>query len=223
MIPDGVAYTVTKILEQNVLYGTGTRANFGRPAAGKTGTTDDHADAWFCGYLPNLAGDRLGRLPAGRDPDAERARHRGRRRQLPGRDLAPVHGAGDAVLARRRTSRCRGPIRTGRRSQQGQYDIVDQSRHDDLTTTTTTTGDDQRGDDDRTDAADDRPRAGDDAERDHPRRADDDGAGDDRAAADDDRPPPTTIAAAAGDDRGDDDAAGPRRPRDARLRRLALA
>jgi penicillin-binding protein 1A len=54
VIPDGVAYTVTKILEQNVQYGTGTRANFGRPAAGKTGTTDDHADAWFCGYLPNL-------------------------------------------------------------------------------------------------------------------------------------------------------------------------
>src|SRR6185312_8161209 len=53
-IPDGVAYTVTKILEQNMLYGTGTRAYFGRPAAGKTGTTDDHADAWFCGYLPNL-------------------------------------------------------------------------------------------------------------------------------------------------------------------------
>ncbi len=54
VIPDGVAYTVTQILEQNVQYGTGTRANFGRPAAGKTGTTDDHADAWFCGYLPNL-------------------------------------------------------------------------------------------------------------------------------------------------------------------------
>ncbi len=54
VVPDGVAYTVTKILEQNVLYGTGTRANFGRSAAGKTGTTDDHADAWFCGYLPNL-------------------------------------------------------------------------------------------------------------------------------------------------------------------------
>jgi penicillin-binding protein 1A len=54
VIPDGVAYTVTKILEENVLYGTGTRANFGRPTAGKTGTTDDHADAWFCGYLPNL-------------------------------------------------------------------------------------------------------------------------------------------------------------------------
>ena len=49
VVSDGVAYTVTKILEQNIQYGTGTRANFGRPAAGKTGTTDDHADAWFCG------------------------------------------------------------------------------------------------------------------------------------------------------------------------------
>src|SRR3712207_901396 len=34
--------------------GTGTRAYFGRPSAGKTGTTDDHADAWFCGYTPTL-------------------------------------------------------------------------------------------------------------------------------------------------------------------------
>jgi penicillin-binding protein 1A len=54
VIPDWVAATVTDILRQNVLYGTGTGANFGREAAGKTGTTDDHADAWFCGYLPNL-------------------------------------------------------------------------------------------------------------------------------------------------------------------------
>jgi penicillin-binding protein 1A len=54
VIPDWVASTVTDVLRQNVLYGTGTGANFGRPAAGKTGTTDDHADAWFCGYLPNL-------------------------------------------------------------------------------------------------------------------------------------------------------------------------
>ncbi|MDQ3824152.1 MAG: PBP1A family penicillin-binding protein, partial [Actinomycetota bacterium] len=54
VIPDGVAYTVTQILAQNMLAGTGTGAYFGRPAAGKTGTTDDHADAWFCGYTPNL-------------------------------------------------------------------------------------------------------------------------------------------------------------------------
>ena len=52
VIPDGVAYEVTKILEENILYGTGAGANFGRPAAGKTGTTDNHADAWFCGYTP---------------------------------------------------------------------------------------------------------------------------------------------------------------------------
>src|SRR5207245_8223466 len=51
---DGVAYAVTKIIEENMLYGTGTAAYFGRPAAGKTGTTDNHADAWFCGYTPNL-------------------------------------------------------------------------------------------------------------------------------------------------------------------------
>ena len=55
MIPDGVAAKVTEILEDNVSYGTGVRAAFGRPAAGKTGTTDKHADAWFVGYTPDLA------------------------------------------------------------------------------------------------------------------------------------------------------------------------
>jgi penicillin-binding protein 1A len=52
---DGVAYEVTKILQQNILAGTGTAANLGRPAAGKTGTADDFADAWFVGYTPTLA------------------------------------------------------------------------------------------------------------------------------------------------------------------------
>ena len=52
---DGVAYEVTKILERNVQAGTGTGANIGRPMAGKTGTTENHADAWFVGYTPNLA------------------------------------------------------------------------------------------------------------------------------------------------------------------------
>ena len=55
VISDGVASVVTDILQDNVLYGTGTRAGFGRPAAGKTGTTDEHADAWFVGYTPQLA------------------------------------------------------------------------------------------------------------------------------------------------------------------------
>jgi penicillin-binding protein 1A len=55
VIPDGVAYTVTKILEKNVQAGTGTAANIGCPAAGKTGTTDNFADAWFVGYTPHMA------------------------------------------------------------------------------------------------------------------------------------------------------------------------
>jgi penicillin-binding protein 1A len=54
VISDGVAYTVTKILEENVQYGTGVGANYGAPAAGKTGTTEDWSDAWFCGYTPRL-------------------------------------------------------------------------------------------------------------------------------------------------------------------------
>jgi penicillin-binding protein 1A len=55
VLPDGVAYEVTKILEQNVQRGTGTKAQIGCPAAGKTGTTDDFNDAWFVGYTPNLS------------------------------------------------------------------------------------------------------------------------------------------------------------------------
>jgi len=52
---DGVTYEATKILEKNVQAGTGTRAQFGCPAAGKTGTVDDFTDAWFVGYTPRLS------------------------------------------------------------------------------------------------------------------------------------------------------------------------
>jgi penicillin-binding protein 1A len=54
-ISEGVAAVVTSILAQNIQYGTGTRANIPRPAAGKTGTNEKHADAWFAGYTPDLA------------------------------------------------------------------------------------------------------------------------------------------------------------------------
>ena len=54
VISDGVAYEVTRILKKNILEGTGTGAYFGRAAAGKTGTTDNHADGWFSGYVPQL-------------------------------------------------------------------------------------------------------------------------------------------------------------------------
>ncbi|HET6966000.1 MAG TPA: transglycosylase domain-containing protein [Acidimicrobiales bacterium] len=49
------AAEVTYILEQVVLRGTGTSAGgVGSPVAGKTGTTDNSANAWFIGYTPNL-------------------------------------------------------------------------------------------------------------------------------------------------------------------------
>jgi membrane peptidoglycan carboxypeptidase len=54
---DGVAAEVTRILGQNMYSGTGTRARMSdnRPQAGKTGTTDNVKDAWFCGFTPDLA------------------------------------------------------------------------------------------------------------------------------------------------------------------------
>jgi penicillin-binding protein 1A len=55
VISDGVAYEVTKILRDNINAGTGVAANIPRPAAGKTGTTERHSDAWFCGYTPDLS------------------------------------------------------------------------------------------------------------------------------------------------------------------------
>ncbi len=48
------AYQVTQILSRVIQEGTGRGANIGRPAAGKTGTTSDHRDAWFAGYTPEL-------------------------------------------------------------------------------------------------------------------------------------------------------------------------
>jgi penicillin-binding protein 1A len=52
---DGIAYEATKILKTVISGGTGTAANIGCPAAGKTGTTDDFTDAWFVGYTPRLS------------------------------------------------------------------------------------------------------------------------------------------------------------------------
>lgn len=55
VIDEAVSYLVTDVLQDVVRGGTGTRARIGRPAAGKTGTTQDYCDAWFCGYTPDLA------------------------------------------------------------------------------------------------------------------------------------------------------------------------
>ena len=52
----GEADLLTSILQRVVREGTGKRAALAdRPAAGKTGTTDNYGDAWFVGYTPQLA------------------------------------------------------------------------------------------------------------------------------------------------------------------------
>lgn len=46
---------VTRALTGVISSGTGTAAALGRPAAGKTGTSQSFTDAWFCGFVPQLA------------------------------------------------------------------------------------------------------------------------------------------------------------------------
>lgn len=69
VLPKNVALQETSILREVVRYGTGTRARLeDAQVAGKTGTTDDNSDAWFCGYTTRIAtcvwvGYRDGRTP----------------------------------------------------------------------------------------------------------------------------------------------------------------
>lgn len=48
---DVLNQTLTNVVES----GTATAANIGRPVAGKTGTTQNNANAWFAGYVPQMA------------------------------------------------------------------------------------------------------------------------------------------------------------------------
>jgi penicillin-binding protein 1A len=55
VIAPEVARTMTAMLEEVIQFGTGVQAKaLGRPAAGKTGTTQDYTDAWFMGFTPQL-------------------------------------------------------------------------------------------------------------------------------------------------------------------------
>jgi len=50
-----VAHTMTAMLEEVVQFGTAIKAkSIGRPAGGKTGTTQDFTDAWFIGFTPQI-------------------------------------------------------------------------------------------------------------------------------------------------------------------------
>src|SRR5581483_8891304 len=55
VLDEVIADNVTDVLRGVISSGTGTRANIGRPAAGKTGTAQEYRDAWFVGYTPTLS------------------------------------------------------------------------------------------------------------------------------------------------------------------------
>ena len=48
------AAEMTAMMKTVISNGTGRAASIGKPAAGKTGTTDDNKDAYFMGYTPNV-------------------------------------------------------------------------------------------------------------------------------------------------------------------------
>jgi len=63
-----VAGELTYALQGVIEHGTGAAAAIARPAAGKTGTAENYVDAWFCGYVPQLAtcvwvGYPIGEIP----------------------------------------------------------------------------------------------------------------------------------------------------------------
>jgi len=47
--------SLNSVLQGVIQGGTATSAQIGRPAAGKTGTTDNEKNVWFVGYVPQLA------------------------------------------------------------------------------------------------------------------------------------------------------------------------
>jgi penicillin-binding protein 1A len=55
VVPSGISRAVTAVLQTVIQRGTGTAAALDRPAAGKTGTSESWHDAWFDGYVPQLA------------------------------------------------------------------------------------------------------------------------------------------------------------------------
>ena len=90
------------MLQSVIDRGTGKRAKaLDRPAAGKTGTTNDLDDAWFIGYTPQL----LAGVWVGFDEKRTLGQAGDRR---PGRraDLAALHGARPRRTSRSSTSRC---------------------------------------------------------------------------------------------------------------------
>lgn len=55
VLKEATAGNVTDVLEGVLTSGTARGKGIGRPAAGKTGTTQDNRDSWFVGYTPTLS------------------------------------------------------------------------------------------------------------------------------------------------------------------------
>lgn len=55
-VADSVAAIMAGVISGPLPGRTGADMYFGRPAAGKTGTTDDSAAVWFVGFTPDMAG-----------------------------------------------------------------------------------------------------------------------------------------------------------------------
>jgi penicillin-binding protein 1A len=54
VIDDDVIAKIIPAMEAVVTGGTGRMSRIDRPSAGKTGTTSEYRDAWFCGFIPQM-------------------------------------------------------------------------------------------------------------------------------------------------------------------------
>ena len=101
------AWIMTSLLKDVIRVGTGTRAlSLGRTdLAGKTGTTNENVDAWFCGYNAAMVAVAWIGFDQPRDAGRQRDRRRGG-----AADLDRLHAARAEGHARRPSCRCRTGI-----------------------------------------------------------------------------------------------------------------
>ena len=110
-----VASVANQILEEVVLYGTGTAANIGRPQIGKTGHRRHPHERLVRRLAPAADGGRVGGVPARRDPDgATHHAHHRVRRHVARPDLAPLHAEGRCRPAGAVVPDARRRLRDGR-------------------------------------------------------------------------------------------------------------
>ena len=110
-----VASTANDILNDVVLYGTGTAANIGRPQIGKTGTAMDHSDAWFVGAIPQMVAAIWVGYPKGRSGWSPPHPDHGLRRHVARADLAPADARCEPRSPRHGLPESEGGLRVGRR------------------------------------------------------------------------------------------------------------